>query len=376
MLKYAVFALALLFFLLLYIEARRAARDRAALSHVVHVNGTRGKSTVTRLIAAGLRAGGMRVVCKTTGTVPVIIDADNAVRPIRRRGRSNIKEQLSVLHFAAQQRADVLAVECMAVLPALQSISQHRMLRADVGVITNVRIDHTDVMGETLPEICDALSNTIPKNGVLFTADAGHFEQLSHNALPLGARVVLARDDKSLPDFEFSENLSLALAVCEHLGVERAVALEGMRSFRRDPYALSAHRIGDGIFINAMSANDPQSTLMTYEALAGRLNLSGCRLILLVNNRLDRPSRTRDMIDLAVRLSPDEIRIMGAYRRYMKRCLLRRLKQPVPILLVESAAAAAPRALRRNEVLFAAGNIAGPGKALMDIVKKEGNRLV
>ena len=41
-------------------EARCAAKARASLAHVVHVNGTRGKSTVSRLIeAAGRRAAGV-----------------------------------------------------------------------------------------------------------------------------------------------------------------------------------------------------------------------------------------------------------------------------------------------------------------------------
>ena len=37
-------------------ENVRALRDRRQISHVVYVNGTRGKSTVSRLIDAGLRA--------------------------------------------------------------------------------------------------------------------------------------------------------------------------------------------------------------------------------------------------------------------------------------------------------------------------------
>ena len=41
----------------------------------IHVNGTRGKSSVTRLIAAGLRAGGKRTFAKTTGTAPRVIDS-------------------------------------------------------------------------------------------------------------------------------------------------------------------------------------------------------------------------------------------------------------------------------------------------------------
>ena len=43
-------------------EAVRARRDRKTLKHVIYVNGTRGKSTVTRMIAAGLTAGGYRVL--------------------------------------------------------------------------------------------------------------------------------------------------------------------------------------------------------------------------------------------------------------------------------------------------------------------------
>ncbi|MDE4974006.1 poly-gamma-glutamate synthase PgsB, partial [Francisella tularensis subsp. holarctica] len=35
----------------------------------IPVNGTRGKSSVARLIAAGVRAGGYRTVAKTTGTL-------------------------------------------------------------------------------------------------------------------------------------------------------------------------------------------------------------------------------------------------------------------------------------------------------------------
>ena len=155
----------------LALEQRRTLNDRKRLEHVVHVNGIRGKSTVTRLIDAGLRAGGWKVFCKTTGTVPMTIGVDNTARPLRRRGRANISEQLRILHRAAAEGAQVLVVECMAVDPALQHVAQHRMLRGDIGVITNVRLDHTAEMGQTLEEICDSLSNTIPRDGVLFTAD-------------------------------------------------------------------------------------------------------------------------------------------------------------------------------------------------------------
>jgi len=49
------------------VEVRRHERQLARIPVRVHVNGTRGKSSVTRLIAAGLRSTGRRVFAKTTG---------------------------------------------------------------------------------------------------------------------------------------------------------------------------------------------------------------------------------------------------------------------------------------------------------------------
>ena len=40
----------------------------------IHIYGSRGKSSVTRLVAAGLRSGGLKVLAKTTGSAPRIID--------------------------------------------------------------------------------------------------------------------------------------------------------------------------------------------------------------------------------------------------------------------------------------------------------------
>lgn len=158
----ALFSLYLLYLLW---EAHAVRIARKKLAHVVHVNGTRGKSTVSRLIEAGLRAGGLRVFCKTTGTDPMTIDVNGREELICRRGKANIKEQIAVLRRAAAQNAQVLVVECMAITPEFQQTSQHDILRADIGVITNVRRDHMDVMGDTLPRIADALCHTVPRRG-------------------------------------------------------------------------------------------------------------------------------------------------------------------------------------------------------------------
>ena len=65
----------------------------------IHVNGSRGKSSVTRLIAAGLRHGGFRTMAKTTGSSPRIIDTNGTDREIQRLRSASIGEQVKLLRF-------------------------------------------------------------------------------------------------------------------------------------------------------------------------------------------------------------------------------------------------------------------------------------
>ena len=335
-------------------ESYRVRQARATIVHVIHVNGTRGKSTVCRLIEAGLRSGGMRVFCKTTGTDPMTIDVEGREELLLRRGRANIKEQIRIIERAANQRAQVLVVECMAVQPELQHTAQHDILRADIGVITNVRRDHSDVMGETLHQICAALSNTIPKRGILFTAEVQQAADLEKKSKLLDSRFVQVQPDGSEPGFDFAENIALALAVCEYLGINRKTALEGMERFHRDPYALSLHCLGQALFINGLSINDVQSTCAVWERLKAEYSLADKELILLVNNRPDRGSRTEDMLRV---------------------CLERKLPG-ASVIDLASPTAIELQKLTAAQVIFAVGNIANGGRELMTWVRQEGRAFV
>ena len=374
----ALIAAVLLVVILIYLalERRCALQNRNKLQHVIHVNGIRGKSTVTRLIDAGLRAGGFRVFCKTTGTIPMAIGTDATARPLPRRGRANIREQLDMLRLAAQEDAQILVLECMAVDPALQYVTQHKMLQADIGVITNVRLDHTAEMGETLEEICDSLSNTIPKNGVLFTADEQFFAQLDRNAERIGCRTELVRPRGNEPEFDFPENLALALSVCRHLGVAEETALNGMLHYQRDPYALSLFRLpGGSIFVNGLSINDPQSTQLVFERLAKRFDWDSSQLVLLINNRPDRGYRTEHMAMVAQALQPTQVWLLGASQRTAARAILKRAPH-LEIRRFSNAGELPLEQIPRGKVVFAVGNVAGPGHEVMKRVREEGEEYV
>ncbi|RTZ96436.1 MAG: hypothetical protein DSY36_00860 [Candidatus Neomarinimicrobiota bacterium] len=146
-----------------YVEASNHRRIIAAIPLRIHVNGTRGKSSVTRLIAAGLRAGGLRTFAKTTGTAPRIIDAEGKDRIIHRLRSASIGEQIRLMRFFAKEKPDAVVMECMAVQPEYQWISEQKMIKSHIGVITNARPDHLEEMGPTLDDVRKSLGNSVEK---------------------------------------------------------------------------------------------------------------------------------------------------------------------------------------------------------------------
>jgi poly-gamma-glutamate synthase PgsB/CapB len=282
----------------------------------VHVNGTRGKSSVTRLIGAGLRAGGIPTITKVTGTYPRIILEDGSDVQVYRRGDANILEQLSIVRFAAERKAQALVVECMALEQQYQRITERQMIHASVGVITNVRLDHIDIMGRTLPEIAKVLGETIPVRQHFFAAENVIPETLQALAAKKHATMHLSTEDsvtqeemKGFSYIEHRENVALALDVCEHLGIDRRVALDGMYEAIPDAGVLKRFTIdafGKQItFYNAFAANDPDSTLLVWKRLRDEVGFDGARIVLL-NTRQDRMDRARQLAELAGRkLSPD-----------------------------------------------------------------------
>lgn len=274
----------------------------------IHVNGTRGKSSVTRLIAAGLRSGGIRTVAKTTGTLPRLILPDGNEVPIERQSRPNIIEQREVIRDAAHLEAEAVVVECMALQPWLQWISESKLVRATHGVVTNARADHLDVMGPDETHVALALANMTPRKGTLFTAERklkDIFERAAEDResrfLPVEPAEVNAVTDEEMSRFayeEHRENVALALKICAELGVDRELALKGMWQATPDPGATLTHELDFWgrriVFVNAFAANDPSSSeRIWHQALSSHAEIGN--RIALFNCRSDRTDRSRQL---------------------------------------------------------------------------------
>ena len=96
----AITIMAVVFGILVILGAAEMVLHRRTLRRLpvrIHVNGTRGKTSVVRLIAAGLRAGGLRVCSKTTGSFAAVTGPDGEDYPLHRPAQPNVIEQMRVL---------------------------------------------------------------------------------------------------------------------------------------------------------------------------------------------------------------------------------------------------------------------------------------
>ena len=380
----AVVALASVVALLLGItERRRHDRRLAAVPTRIAINGSRGKSTVTRLATGALSAGRQRTMGKTTGTHATLIHgwSGHEQRLHRRPEGPNIGEQLLVMRRAARRRLDAIVIECMAIAPEYQQVFIDDLLRANVVVITNVLADHLEEMGPTTADVAEVFTETIPRGGTLVTAPGPHLDTLERAARHRDARVELADPDAVDPTLlarfdhlVLAEHVALVLALSRALGIDEDDAVRGMLDAPVDPYATRLLPVGaaedPALFVNAFGANDPASTLAVWEHVTG-LGHPADGLLVVMNCRGDRLARTRQFasevlprlpIDILVVAGSDTtpVRDAAAAGRIAAREVVDCTNRSAPEVL----AAVEPRLSGR--VVLGVGNLHGGGVELVE----------
>lgn len=301
----------------------------------IHVNGIRGKSTVTRLIAGVLREAGYRTVAKTTGSAAVTIDFDGNDVPVKRRGAANIREQLDIIATWDPLGPEAMVIECMALHPKYQEWTEKKVLQAHIGVITNVREDHQDVMGETLPEIAVSLAHMCPQNGYLITAEYNPELQaiLQGEAERRGSQLIVADStrvhDNEVAQFDylsFKDNLAIGLTVADLLGIDRDTAMCGMIKSKPDIGVVRLQQVTvrdkPVIWANLFAVNDRESMIISMQMLEKHCADKTIKIGIL-NNRYDRERRAEQFGDVAVKdLSFDYLITFGAYEDLVTRKLI------------------------------------------------------
>lgn len=382
------FAIALIIFVLILgvYEQIEHNRNLSLINLRINVNGTRGKSTATRLITGILKEAGFKVVGKTTGTSARIIYWNKEEEPIKRGSLGpNIIEQKTVVKKAARLGATAFVTECMAVNPDYQITFQEKLVKANIGVIVNVREDHMDLCGPTLDFIAESFTATIPRNGTLIVSDSSYNSYFTEEAKKRNSRIIIA-NEKEIPKgymekFEyilFPENIAIALAAAKALNIDKDTALRGILNANPDPGALMIYPLdnkGLTYFVNGFAANDPNSTKMIWEHITS-IGYPTENPMVIVNCRPDRVDRTLQFAkDVLPNMDIDILVAMGGAVKSITEGVDTKKISPQKYINAEGLPPHEVYTIIKdyfpNRMIFAVGNIHGGGEELVELIIHE-----
>lgn len=291
----------------------------------IMVNGTRGKTSVTRFIAAILREAGIKTWAKTTGTQAAWILPDGSEQEYRKKRPVNIREQIPFMKRAKADGAEAVVVECMALHPENQRMMADELVQPTIGVITNARVDHVMEIGATEAQTVHTLALSIGKNMQL-VCDDERFDAYTSNR-------VSAKDEQVDPAYMesfdypvYEDNIRLALRVARLLQIDRSTALRGMKNALPDIGMRGPFRVGKCLIINAFAANDIESSRTVFQKNVEKYKLEQVPVYVLFNNRSDREFRLQEFVPFIQELAGRGARMVvtGENRKKASRYLTRK----------------------------------------------------
>lgn len=274
-------------------------------SRRVLVTGSRGKSSVVRLLHAAMQAAGFRAYARITGVVPRELGPDG-VRCILRPAGAHVEEMrwwLGQLPSPAQ----AVVLENSAIAPEFQALAA-RWLKPHVTVLTNTLPDHQEIWGPSAACAAKVLAAGLPAGGRVVLPDS-----LADDAFLLdllgrrNCQLVFARPAEADVEPHRAVNLGLALTAVEQLGISDVSCIQAMRDVPRDRYDFHVASYAGAEVAMAFSANDIASTRRLFESLTW----SPDETRLIYNHRADRPGRLRSFVGWLSQLRWREVLIIG-----------------------------------------------------------------
>jgi poly-gamma-glutamate synthase PgsB/CapB len=364
------FALAWVTFLL--VEQCYLRRARAAVPTRILVTGTRGKSSLVRILVAGARVTEPSAWGKITGDVPTLLRPDGD-RLIVRRGPARLGEQARILRQCRRHQVRCLVAEAMTISPELMK-AEAQLLRPTVVALVNVRDDHQETLGEDVDLQRKAYLDSLPAHCRWVTRDPALVSGVAGQDFVPPRTAVLSRDSSLLAGLGSVQRELVLLAddVLAELGWNSEEALRAMVAVARPLNNVPRWLVWesrDFVFLDAFSANDTESLAHLWETWRQELGSDRPWSVILAT-RADRPLRTRRFCDwISRRDDVEKVFVTGSHRQ-AARWLLRR--QGIPVEDLGDAAAAMafregeiPAAVRGNgPVLIGIGNSRGLGLGL------------
>lgn len=279
---------------------------RKQIKLVIHVNGIRGKSTIVRMLDAVFREHGYQTFSKVTGTSPRYIGVDGIERDIKRIN-ANILEQRRFLKKAAKEKADVLIIECMALKPELQTISE-KFLCSDIAIISNVKIDHLEVMGENHYQIARTLLRSARNNQKIIVGDKYIVDKYSDQYTDL----IMANSYRVF-EGEHKSNTDIVFELVNDLKLDNKKAKRAIKNYNRDIGVSKTIDYQGSKVSSSFAVNDFESTIDFYKKYKSILEseYKDKDEVVWFNDRMDRPYRSKLFIKWLVKISPYKIILSG-----------------------------------------------------------------
>lgn len=374
------------FLLFLVYERVTLDRLRRQVPLVISVTGTRGKSSVVRLLASVLRASGRNVLAKTTGSQAQYVLPDGTVRDVPRRGMVSILEQKKTLKKAASLGVECLVVEIMSVHPENHLVESRKILKPDTVLLTNVRRDHTEAMGETVEDAARVLALDLVPGAKVFLP--GECQNLVQQVLgsssgvrfltsSVGESRSLSLKSRRRTHEVLSANYDLVTTAAREMGIADEVIARGIDQAVQDigEFKIWKYKVdGKEIFaVNAFAANDPVSTTQLLDSTRAALTGMATSFTGLLHLRADRADRTLQWITAlsgSIGESIGSLYVVGGHAR----ALARRVKKanvlssddPQEIMRLVGAE------VQDHAVIFGFGNIGGLGARLVEHWNRNG----
>jgi poly-gamma-glutamate synthase PgsB/CapB len=345
------------------------------------------------MLAAILREDGKRVLAKTTGSRAAFILPDGKEIAVRRRGLTSIIEQKNLVKKAADLDVDCLVAEIMSIHPENHFIESRKILKPDIVVLTNVRLDHTDIMGENEDDIAAVFALDITKKSTVFIPEKENRPVFSTAVKNAGGELICVRDGESVPlepvtkKRLFTGNLELVHAVSKHLQINRDHIIKGLKNVKHDIGEfkvwknLSKETKKTLFLANGFAANDPESTFALISEINRVFPFVSGKLTGLLSLRADRADRTLQWIDALKKggiAHFNRLFVTGTHARIVGRKLKNHpvliLKHKEPEKIMEEIMANLPgcKGIENECVIFGFGNIQGTGTKLINYWNKIG----
>jgi poly-gamma-glutamate synthase PgsB/CapB len=358
------------------------------------VTGTRGKSSVTRLIASILREAGFSVFAKTTGSKPTFLFPDGKEEVIIRKGIPSIMEQRRMVKIAAKLGVEALVLEMMSINPESMFTESNRLLQPNVMVVTNIRKDHREHWGNSLEHIARCFGASIPEGCIVFIPKEEVSPVFRESNQHVNSKIIAVSEDKGVSQIddwmiesgsEFGQNLRLAMAVTDFFKINPKRVKEGITKAFPDVgglrvWSISPYPSSDAwYFVSAFAANDPESTRKVLDKLREKDWWEEKEIIGLLNLRKDRGDRTCQWIEaLQQDTFPglNKLVLLGSHARIMKRRIQQESSRLPVLVFKQKAAEKITEALweiqTRPAVVIGMGNMQGGGEALVHYWKQKG----